>query len=261
MSNELTPYQAVKNTLMEHKAEFAALLPKNMTPERLLQIYLTEIKGNPRLMACTPKSLLSCIIETARLGLDPGSVLGLCFFVPYKSEARFQLGFPGLCELIYRTGRVSSITCGVVQEGDDFTFEFGTNQFLKHIPVGPRDDKLITHAYSYCTIDGKYLSIEVMDRGEIDTIMKKAVAKQKRQDGPWYEHFGEMSKKTVLKRHSKRLPKSIDVGKAIAEDNKTEFGQPELPDIDIGEAKVVEEDESWKTEALEEEEREAMQDE
>ena len=88
---------------------------------------------------------------------------------------------------------------------------------------------------------------------EVRAVMNRAVARLKRKDGPWYEHFTEMGKKTVLKRHSKVLPKSAEAAKAIEEDNVKEFGKPEFG-LDIGD----EDAEDLRRQALEAE-REAME--
>lgn len=237
MNTELTPRQNLEMIVSKHSAELSALMPEGMTPARLQQIYLTEIKSNPRLLACETLSLLHCIIESAKLGLDPGGALGYCYFVPYGRQAQFQLGYAGIAELIYRSGRTGPISCGVVYKGDEFEYEKGSEQKLIHKPCGNIAEADITHAYSYCTMHNLF-SFDVMTEEEVRKVMKVATARLKRKDGPWYEHYPEMAKKTVLKRHSKVLPKSVDANRAINEDSIKEFGAPEVPDIDIGEIEV-----------------------
>lgn len=247
MTSDLSPAMMVRKVLTDKKDEFAALMPKGMTPARLSQIYITEIKGNPKLLACTVDSLLTCIIESARLGLDPGGVLGYCYFIPYSKDATFQLGYAGICELLYRTGRVGPITTMQVYKGEKFEFGRGSDEYIHHTPskdaTFPDDE--ITHFYSYCTLDGRF-SFEVMTKGEVDRIRKKA-----KSQGIWNEHYVEMGKKTVLKRHSKRLPKSVEAGNAIQQDNVKEFGAKEIINIDVGEPEDEKDLRDWQKEALE----------
>lgn len=245
----LTPRQNLDMVMQQHGAEIAALMPKGMTPERLRQIYLTEIKGNPKLLACSPKSLLDCIIDSARIGMDPGGPLGYCFFVPYGSQAQFQLGYAGIAELIYRSGRTGPISVGAVFKGDAFFYEKGSEQRLSHKPCGNINENEITHFYSYCRVHGEF-TFDVMTVDEVRKIMKVAIARLRNKDeGPWAEHFAEMGKKTVLKRHSKVLPKSAEAARAIHQDSVKEFGEEKLPEIDIGESD--DEMKRWKEEALE----------
>jgi recombination protein RecT len=58
---------------------------------------------------------------------------------------------------------------------------------------------------------------EVMSVGEVEKIRR---ASRAANAGPWVDHWGEMARKTVIKRLAKRLPSSTDLDQVIASDNE-----------------------------------------
>ena len=122
-------------------------------------------------------SLLGGVITAAQLGLDI-DVNGQCFLIPRFNnktkllEANFQIGYPGLIELIQRSGLVSNIQANVVFEKDEFAYEFGKNEFLKHIPTFEKDKGNIKCVYAYAkTVNAGFyfvvLSLEELKRLEL----------------------------------------------------------------------------------------------
>lgn len=215
----------------EMKPAIQQAIPSHLTPERLLRIATTSIRTNPKLKVCTPESLLGAVMQCAQLGLEP-SILGHAYLVPYRNkkkdekgkeigwadEAQFQIGYKGLIELARRTGQISSIMAQPVHEEDEFEYEYGINEKLKHIPAdGDRGPVVKYYAYAKFK-DGGY-SFLVMSRKDIETHRDKF--SKAKSYGPWLEHFDEMAKKTVLKALMKYMPISVEFAKAIAQDETT----------------------------------------
>jgi len=232
MSNDaaLTPAQNFKNLLVQYRSELKGLMPADISEARLLQTCLTVVKNDPVLIQCDGLSLIKCVQDAFRLNLDPGGALGLCYFIAYGKQAQFQLGYQGICELMYRTGRIGGIVAKEVYEGDIFHYSYGSDQKLRHVPDMGRDEKKVEHFYCYATLDCKHFTFDVMTREEVERIQARARSKS----GPWKTDWVEMGKKTVLKRYSKTLPKSVEAHRMIQEDNVKEFGQPEVPKVDVG---------------------------
>lgn len=226
-----TKGKTIAELFEQMKPAIAQAIPQHMTPERLLRIATTCIRTNPKLKVCTPESLLGAVMQCAQLGLEP-SILGHAYLVPYRNkkkdergreigyvdEAQFQIGYKGLIELARRTGQISSIMAQAVHEKDEFEYEYGINEKLKHVPAdGDRGPVVKYYAYAKFK-DGGY-SFLVMSRKDIEQ-HRDRFSKAKSY-GPWVDHFDEMAKKTVLKALMKYMPISVEFAKAIAQDETT----------------------------------------
>lgn len=220
----------IAGILKSNMKAIESVLPKHLTPERFMRTAL-EATRNPKLMQCDQSSLLQCFMDLSYLGLELGP-LGFAYMIPYNGKATLQLGYKGLVALARRTGNVSKVETDVVREGDEFTYEKGLNSHLKHIPslaIG-REKKRITHAWAMFTMRDGAQQWDVMSKEQIDVIRDRSAAvisaKKYGRPTPWDSDYGEMAKKTVIKRVCKLLDLSPELNKAIEIDNNTEVGQP-----------------------------------
>ena len=191
---------------------------------------LSAISANPKLAQATPQSFLAAMMTAAQLGVEPNTPLGQAYLIPYwnkklgRSECQFQLGYRGLIDLAYRSGDVVLIQAQVVYENDSFTYSFGLNPELKHIPArGDRGEPAYVYAL-FRTRDGGF-GFEV---GSIEDIRSFARRYSQAYDsGPWKTNFEEMAKKTVLKRVLKYAPLKTEFQRGLAQDEsvKTEIGE------------------------------------
>jgi recombination protein RecT len=204
-----------------------------MTPQRMLRLLFNAIQTTPELATCDMNSILHCLVQCAIVGLEPNTSLGHAWIIPFQKKARFVVGYRGLLELCHRSGKNIFPMAYVVYEGDDFSFQYGTEKFLHHTPRGITDDSALTHAYAIAQL-GKTTEFLVMFRSEIDYIRSHSSSSQS-QYSPWNNFYSEMAKKTVLKRFLKNLPLSIEIAHAIYYDENDNVLIPELenPIIDF----------------------------
>ena len=127
--------------IKQMQGEIKKALPSVITPERFTRIVLSALSTNPKLAQTTPQSFLAAMMTAAQLGVEPNTPLGQAYLIPYFngktrcSECQFQLGYKGLIDLAYRSGEVSMIQAQVVYENDEFSFSFGLEPALKHVPI------------------------------------------------------------------------------------------------------------------------------
>jgi len=85
--------QTFASALEAMKPEFAKVLPKSITADRLIRIALTEVRKNPTLAQCDLQSTIGSIMVGAQLALEPG-VMGQAYLVPfnqsYKDQGQYQ---------------------------------------------------------------------------------------------------------------------------------------------------------------------------
>lgn len=236
MSNSLTTNQGgqamtarrdpridtVRGLLETAAPKMAAVLPEFLTPERLVQVAVACISRTPKLLECTPSSLLHAIMQCAELGLTPSSALGEAYLVPFKDKVTMIPGYRGLVALARRSGQIKDIESVVVREGDRFRYKRGIRLVLEHTPkLGNRQkDKLIA-VYMVAWLKGSARPhVEVMDRTEVDAIRARS---RSANDGPWVTDYDEMARKTVVRRGVKMLPMSVALARAVAIDDE-EYG-------------------------------------
>ena len=233
-----------KKTMQQYiqmmQGEIKKALPSVMTPERFTRIVLSALSTNPKLASTTPQSFLGAMMTAAQLGVEPNTPLGQAYLIPFNNhgtlETQFQLGYKGLIDLAYRSGEVSVIQAHVVYANDEFSYSFGLEPELKHVPA-KTDRGDATHVYAvFRTKDGGY-GFEVMS---IEDVRKHAARYSQSYNSsysPWKTNFEEMAKKTVLKRCLKYAPLKSDFVRAVTQDEtiKTEISEDmyEVPGVVI----------------------------
>lgn len=205
------PEDKMKKYVQSMSGEIAKALPSVMTPERFTRIVLSTISANPKLAQCTPNSFLASMMTAAQLGVEPNTPLGQAYLIPYRNhgtmECQFQVGYKGLIDLAYRSGEVTLVQAHEVCENDEFTYSFGLNPDLHHVPTTGDRGAVI---YYYAVWKGKNggFGFEVMTREEIEKHAKRF--SKSYNNGPWQTNFDEMAKKTVLKKALKYAPMKTD---------------------------------------------------
>ena len=212
--------QTVATCLKMALPRIKAISPKSTDPNRVAAAVMAETKANPKLLECNPYSVVGAVIRATQLGLEIGSHLGQAYLVPYKGDCTLQIGYRGMIDLAYRSGKVASITARTVHENDLFEWELGTNESITHKPAaGDRGKMIAVYAMAKLTTGGVHF--EVLDLAEID----KAKRSSKSSGfGPWRDFFEEMAKKTAIRRLFKYLPVGTELSQAVALDERAETG-------------------------------------
>jgi len=183
-------------------------LPSHLNPERLIRIVTTEIRRNPQLLSCSKESLLGALMLSAQLGLEPGP-LGHCYYVPYKGQVQFIIGYKGMIDLARRSGQISVIYAETVYENDKFEFQLGLEPNLVHKPKLENRGEPIAW-YGVCRFkDGGYF-IKVMGKEEVERHRLRSPSANT-PHSPWNTDYEEMAKKTVIRSMFKYLPVSPEI--------------------------------------------------
>lgn len=205
-------------TLIKNNMEmFKMALPKTITVERMMRIAMTAVTMNPKLAICSQPSFFGSLLTAAQLGLEVNTPLGHAYLIPYNSKTgikcQFQIGYQGILELAYRSGKFKRIKAVVVHKGDDFRYTQGINPTLEHTP---QDSGEPTYVYAlYELLNGGYdFEVWTWERA-----MKHGKTYSKSfNDGPWKTNPEEMAKKTVLKSLLKYAPKAVELYDAVTVD-------------------------------------------
>jgi recombination protein RecT len=222
----------------ENKRRLGNLLGGSQKADRLINLVVNLSTRNPKLMQCTFTSIAECIMQSAEVGLSPGlGGFAECSFVPFWNgkikcmEAVFIPQYQGICKLAYLSGMVTEISGAVVYEADEFSFEYGTNGSLRHIPAlndSDRGERVCAWVMIRTKEGGA--PFVVKDFRFINAIRDRS-ASAKYKAGPWFgtdDDQDAMALKTVLKQGLKTIPKQVGgaLDMAIIQDNRIE--RPDL---------------------------------
>lgn len=189
------------------KKQVALCLPKHMTAERFIRVAITATTRVPKLLDCTPDSVVACCLALSELGLEPDG--RRAHLIPYGKVCTLVVDYKGLVELAMNSGTVSSIFAERVCDKDEFTWDTG-EIFHK---INWREDRGKMYAV-YVVIKfkdgGKHT--EVMTKSDVDRIRARSKAGN---NGPWVSDYDEMAKKTVFRRASKWVKLSPEIHEAL----------------------------------------------
>lgn len=220
------PQDNVRNLLMSMKGEIKNALPQYLPTEKFIRTSLTAINSNPKLLACSPQSLIAAVMNSAQLGLEFNTPLGEAYLIPYENKktgittVNFQIGYQGLLKLAHNTGQFKRITAKEVHDNDEFSIDYGTGEIVHKPVIRGESGEVI----------GYYAVYETKEGGRDSFYMSKENAEnygrtfsKSYSSGPWTSNFDAMAKKSCLIQVLKYAPKAIDkpeLGQAIAFDNQ-----------------------------------------
>lgn len=223
MSTALTTIDQVRHQLTAMTPQFAAALPKHVSPERFVRVMMTAVQTSPALLNADRRTLFASAMKASQMGLLPDGREGA--IVTFKDQAQFMPMVAGIMKMVRNSGEISTWSVQAVYENDAFDFCLGDDEHITHKPALTNRGKLIA-VYSIVSMKDGEKSREVMSVEDVNAIRARS---RSGNSGPWVTDFAEMSKKTVVRRHAKRLPLSTDIDGAIREDDELFMPPAETP--------------------------------
>lgn len=204
----------VRDAITKMTPQFKAALPAHVSPEKFVRVVMTAIQMTPALLEADRRTLFSAAMRASQMGLLPDGREGA--IVTFSGKAQFMPMVAGVMKLVRNSGEISTWSVQAIYANDEFEYELGDNERIIHKPkLGDRGK--VIGAYSIVLMKDGERSREIMGVDEIEAIRKRS---RSGGSGPWVTDFAEMAKKTVVRRHSKRLPMSTDLDEAMREDEE-----------------------------------------
>src|SRR4051812_31442647 len=185
-------HKKVLGILEGRKDEIAKMAGKVLSLDRLFRLSVNAISKTPKLMECTPMSLVQSVITCAEWQLEPNTASAHAYLVPRNNkvkdakgnerkemQASAMLGYRGMLELFRRSGLGDQIWADVVYEGQPFrwlkrTSEAGLFVFdFEHDqsdPVGETTN--IIASYAVAVFGNNRIQGTKLERWEIEKIRR-----------------------------------------------------------------------------------------
>lgn len=222
MSNDIA---VVCKSIEAMGPKFKAALPPHIDAEKFTRVALTAVQNTPDLLNCDRQSLYNATIRAAQDGLLPDGREGA--IVKFGGKAQWMPMVAGIQKKVRNSGEISTWSVHVVHENDEFDYCLGDEEKITHKPSMKNRGEMIA-VYSIVLMKDGEKSREVMTKDEVDAIRKRS---RSQGSGPWVTDYDEMAKKTVIRRHAKRLPMSTDLDGVVGRETDDFEDVPNAPNV------------------------------
>lgn len=203
------------------KSDIEPLLMENgKSFDRLKSVFLIAVQQEPKILQCTPESLIREISKCAADGLVPDGKEAV--LLPYYDNkerahlANYQPMVHGIIKRLRELGEVFSITCKLVHENDEFILNEADPDSLEHKsdPFSTERGEVVGGYAVFRDDQKRVMHLETMSLEDFDKVRKASKA----PDSPaWRNWRNEMYRKAVLRRGSKYISVNNDKIRTLLE--------------------------------------------
>lgn len=201
----------------------ASLADNNpQTVRRICAYVANAAMKTPALFDCTKQSIVKAMVQCCAFGIEPNG--WDAHILPYGKEATLVIDYKGFITLALKSERISNVRAELVCQNDEFDYYNGRVSHRINF-FKPRGE--IMGAYAVATYKDGTEQSAVLSKEEIDKVRNMSRA---RNAPAWSTHYGEMAKKTAVRRLAKMLPLSHAAVAAIQHDDEANYNlEPPAP--------------------------------
>jgi len=190
-----------------------AIAPSGLNVQAVIENVVWVVSQDEFLSRCSLRSVVEAVTDAVAMGLDPSGLTNEGTLIPHKTRsggfrAVFVPDYRALIRLAMANPRVSHVEARVVRAKDEFSLDFGApeGRIVSHRPNLQAADAEPIGAYAVVWFrDGARPLVEWMARAEIEANAERG-GSFGNDNSPWETDWGEMARKTVIKRLLKYMP-------------------------------------------------------
>ena len=191
------------NALGSALDEKGSALPAGFNKDRFMQNCMSVLTESKDLQACDMQSVKRTLLKGALLGLDFFNKE--CYAIKYGNSCQFQTDYKGEKKLakLYSIRPIEDIYAKLVREGDVLIEKIVNGRPTIDFEPKPFNNGAIIGAFAVALFKDGTMSYETMSVEDIENVRKSY---SKAPNSPaWKNSYGEMCKKTVLRRLCKGI--------------------------------------------------------
>lgn len=218
---------AVNSGLTSAMEKQSQAIPDDLNRARFIQNCMTVLQESKTdFSKCDPKSVTRTLLKGAFLGLD--FFRGECYAIPFGNQCNFLTDYKGEIKLCkkYATNAIKDIYAKVVREGDEFEEVIVDGRQSINFRPKPFNDGEIIGAFAVCVYKDGSMLYDTMSKAQIEQT-RQSFSKAANSKA-WKDSYGEMCKKTVLRRLCKLI--DLDFGSKERTDAFEEGGDNKVTD-------------------------------
>lgn len=171
--------------------------------------YITKMAVSDR------QSVVNAVTNIAAIGISLNPAKKQAYLVPRKGKICLDISYMGLIDLAVQSGSILWAQADLVYANDAFTLNgFDRPPTHSFNPFSKERGEMIGAYVVVKTHSGDYLT-DCMSKADIDSIKNRSESVKAGKSSPWDTDYGEMAKKTVVKRAYKYWPKNDRLDAAI----------------------------------------------
>ncbi len=202
----------------QYESTLADILPAHISTATFVRLCHGVLRKNPAVLAAAnanPQSFLSAVMESARLGHEPGTD-HFALTVRGKGPGAQVVGieqYQGVIDRMYRAGAVTAVRANVIREHDEWVWDGqGIPAHRANWLASEAERGMLTGVYAYATLDtGQHSRVVVMGRDEV--MRHRAAAATK---NVWDTWEASMWLKTAVHELEKWVPTTAEYRRAVA---------------------------------------------
>lgn len=211
--------QTISNYVYGAADEFqSVLVDRSLNFEREAGFAIQVLTANDyvaRLAAGDRQSVVNAVTNIAAIGISLNPAKKQAYLVPRKGKICLDISYMGLIDLAIQSGSIMWAQADLVYTNDAFSLNGFDRPPTHSFNPFSKERGEIVGAYVVVKMhSGDYLT-ECMSREDIDSIKNRSESVKAGKQSPWDTDYGEMAKKTVVKRAYKYWPKSDRLDEAI----------------------------------------------
>lgn len=199
--------------------QLEAVLPDHVSVKKFQRVVMTAVNKDESLLAADRRSFFVACVECAQDGLVPnGKEAALVIFSTkdkttdqWRKKVQYMPMILGIFKRARNSGEISMLNAHLVHENDEYDYQLGFEPDIAHRPAKTARGKIIS-VYAVAILKDGTRELEVMTVEEVEAVRATSKTSTK---GPWVAWWGEMARKTVVRRLAKRLPMSAGVERMI----------------------------------------------
>lgn len=209
----------IEDSVYGTKDSFASVLSdRSINFDREAEFALQTLYSNDYAMKIAMQnraSVIAAVVNIAAIGISLNPAKRQAYLVPRDGKICLDISYMGLMDLAIDSGSIRWGQAELVYESDVFELVGVDKEPVHKRAPFARDRGQVVGVYVVVkTVDGDYLT-DTMSREEIDGIMARSQSVKSGKSSPWKTDWGEMAKKTVVKRAYKYWPKTERLDTAI----------------------------------------------
>lgn len=186
-----------------------------------------------------PDSVVVAAFNAARVGLIPGSALGLCYFIARGGVCNLEIGYQGYQDLAFGNDHLASLHAEVILreevESERFKWWNDSEPHIEHHLSLDRDvvndlQRRVVGAYCIYKTRAGGNGLRVLTKKQLDEVDGSGA----KYDTPWKEHLYEMYRKTAIRRAAKDWKKTPQLSLAIRLTEQAIAGETQDAGTDLG---------------------------
>lgn len=215
--------QVIERAIWDVQPAFnEVLVDRSINFEREAGFAIQALQGNDYALGIAMQnrqSVIDAVTNIAAIGISLNPAKKQAYLVPRDGRICLDISYMGLLDLAVDSGSIRWGQARLVYQADTFEVQGVDREPIHRFSPFAKDRGDVVGVYCVVkTADGDYLT-EAMSTDEVNEIRDRSSAWKawiaKKKKCPWVTDWGEMAKKTVVKRASKYWPTTERLAAAV----------------------------------------------